>query len=69
MQDLLLVLENDYKILGKLVILTKSFQNPEETQDILSQIYERILTCLNTLIVVDRPENASEFIFRRSFVH
>ena len=32
MQDLLLVLENDCKILGKLVILTKSFQNPEETQ-------------------------------------
>ena len=33
MKDLLLLLENDYKILGKLVILTKNFQNPEETQD------------------------------------
>ena len=32
MQDFLLVFENDYKILVKLIILTKSFQSPEETQ-------------------------------------
>ena len=56
MKDLLLLLENDYKVLGKLVTLTNCFENPEEASEGL------LLPCLYLLYL--RLEVTGGIMFR-----